>query len=144
MTIALGQSAEVTRSYRSADKAEFADIAGLGDTVADAVPEPLIGALFSYLLGVELPGFGTNYLKQEMRFLAPAPYDTPLTARVTVTRLRPEKHLVDLETVCETATGTRICEGRALVYVEDVGAATAASQTPPSQSPPVQGDTALR
>ncbi|WP_235974714.1 hotdog family protein [Stappia albiluteola] len=85
------------------------------------MPEPLIGGLFSYLLGVELPGFGTNYLKQEMRFLAPAAYDEPLTARVTITRLRPEKHLVDLETICEAADGRRICEGRALVYVEDVG-----------------------
>jgi len=121
-----GQTASVSRTYRSADSGLFADLAGLGatapDNAADGVPEPLIGALFSYLLGVRLPGFGTNYLKQEMRFLAPAPHDTPLTARVTVTRLRPEKHLVDLETVCETEDGTHICEGRALVYVEDVGA----------------------
>jgi acyl dehydratase len=85
------------------------------------VPGPLIGGLFSYLLGVELPGRGTNYLKQSLDFLAPAPVGETLTASVTITRLRPEKHLVDLETVCETADGTRVCEGRALVYVEDVG-----------------------
>jgi hypothetical protein len=122
MSIALGQTARITRTYGSGDKALFADLAGLGEGPIKSVPEPLVGALFSYLLGVKLPGFGTNYLKQEMRFLAPAPYDTPLTARVTVTRLRPDKHLVDLETVCETDSGIRVCEGRALVYVEDVGA----------------------
>ncbi len=123
MSIELGQRADVTRTYSSADKSLFAELSGLGDAATiDAVPEPLIGALFSYLLGVKLPGFGTNYLKQEMRFLKPAPYDVPLTATVTITRLRPEKHLVDLETICETADGTRLCEGRALVYVEDVGA----------------------
>lgn len=126
MSLELGQTASLTRTYRSADKPAFADLAGLGDAglkdvETSAVPEPLIGALFSYLLGVKLPGFGTNYLKQEMRFLAPALYDVPLSARVTVTRLRPEKHLVDLETICETLDGTRLCEGRALVYVEDVG-----------------------
>ncbi|WP_436637479.1 phosphate acetyltransferase [Microbaculum sp. FT89] len=118
----LGQTASVTRAYRSGDRAMFAALAGDDGTLPSHVPGPLIGALFSFLLGVELPGFGTNYLKQEMRFLQPAPYDEPLTARVTITKLRPEKHLVDLETVCETADGTRVCEGRALVYVEDVGA----------------------
>jgi len=122
MPVSLGQSAEVTRVYKARDIRTFAELAGTTGEGPVQVPEPLIGALFSYLLGVDLPGFGTNYLKQEMRFLAPAPLDEPLTARVTVTRLRPEKHLVDLETVCERADGTRLCEGRALVYVEDVGA----------------------
>lgn len=121
MTIQIGQSAVTSRTYSSGDKALFEELSGLGQGALTSVPEPLIGALFSYLLGVELPGFGTNYLKQEMRFLAPAPYDVPLTARVTVTRLRPEKHLVDLETLCETAEGVRICQGRALVYVVEVG-----------------------
>lgn len=122
MAVSLGQSAEVTRVYKARDIRAFAELAGTTAEMPAQVPEPLIGALFSYLLGVDLPGFGTNYLKQEMRFLAPAPLNEPLTARVTVTRLRPEKHLVDLETVCERTDGTRLCEGRALVYVEDVGA----------------------
>lgn len=121
MTLELGQTAEVRRVFPASDAGAFAALAGLAG-VPDAVPEPLIGGLFSYLLGVELPGFGTNYLKQEMCFLAPAGFDEELTARVRVTRLRPEKHLVDLETVCEGADGRRVCEGRALVYVEDVGA----------------------
>lgn len=122
MTLSIGDTATVTRTYAQADAAAYAGLAGL-DAPAAHVPEPLVGGLFSYLLGVRLPGYGTNYLKQEMRFLAPAAYGTPLTARVTITRLRPEKHLVDLETVCEAADGTRICEGRALVYVEDVAGA---------------------
>ena len=119
-----GDHAQTTRSYSRAELEEFALLAGAAspDVPAAAVPEPLIGALFSYLLGVHLPGFGTNYLKQEMRFLAPAPLDQPLTARVEITRLRPEKHLVDLATTCRSADGTLICEGRALVLVRDVGA----------------------
>lgn len=116
----VGKHAETTRSYSRDDLEAFAALAG--GAPGDAVPEPLIGALFSYLLGVHLPGFGTNYLKQEMRFLAPAPLDQPLTARVEITRLRPEKHLVDLATTCRTADGTLICEGRALVLARDVGA----------------------
>lgn len=123
MTLELGQSADLTRSYTVEDMRDFAVLAGEGAAVPDAVPGPLIGGLFSYLLGVELPGRGTNYLKQSLEFLAPAPVGEPLTASVTITRLRPEKHLVDLETLCVAADGTRICQGRALVYVEDVGKA---------------------
>lgn len=115
----VGESASLTRSYSDADLAAFSRLSGTRGDPAEGVPGPLIGALFSCLLGVDLPGPGTNYLKQEMRFLAPVPLDVELTARVTITRLRPEKHLVDLETVCELPDGTRVCEGRALVYVED-------------------------
>ncbi|KPQ05760.1 MAG: Acyl dehydratase [Rhodobacteraceae bacterium HLUCCA12] len=115
----IGDHAETTRSFNQADLDAFAALAG-SRIGADTVPEPLIGAMFSYLLGVELPGFGTNYLKQDMRFLAPAPLDTALTARVEITRLRPEKHLADLATTCRSADGTLICEGRALVLIQDV------------------------
>ena len=117
----LGQSAEITRTYTAQEVAELAALAGTR-RAADFVPEPLIHALFSYLLGVELPGQGTNYLKQETRYLAAAPLGGPLTARVEITRLRPGKHLVDLSTSCTTSTGTRIAEGRALVLAKDVGA----------------------
>lgn len=110
----VGDHVEITRTFAGAEAAEFAALAGR-DAPAAAVPEPLIGALFSYLLGVELPGPGTNYLKQEMAFTAPAPWDEPLTARVEVTRLRPDKHLVDLATTCTRADGTLVCRGRALV-----------------------------
>ncbi|EAV45526.1 hypothetical protein SIAM614_22942 [Stappia aggregata IAM 12614] len=121
MSLEVGARAEVRRSYTEDDMRGFAQLAGNATEVPVSVPGPLIGGLFSYLLGVELPGRGTNYLKQSLEFLAPAPVGETLTASVTITRLRPEKHLVDLETVCEAEDGTRICQGRALVYVEDVG-----------------------
>jgi len=116
----VGKFIETTRSFSRDDLAAFTALSG--EAPGAQVPEPLIGALFSYLLGVHLPGSGTNYLKQEMRFLAPAPLDQPLTARVEITRLRPEKHLVDLATTCRSADGMLICEGRALVLARDVAA----------------------
>ena len=115
----VGDHAQVTRRFGAADVADFTALMGQAGPSspkpADMVPEPLIGALFSYLLGVELPGFGTNYLKQSLHFHAPAPLDAWLTARVQITRLRPEKRLVDLATTCHAADGTLICDGRALV-----------------------------
>ncbi len=116
----VGQSASVSRIYTAGDLARFAELSGAAP--GDHVPEPLIAALFSYLLGVKLPGSGTNYLKQELRFHAPAPTDTELTATVEITRLRPEKHLADLWARCVAPDGTLICEGRSLVKAKDVGA----------------------
>ena len=68
-----------------------------------------------------MPGFGTNYLKQDMRFLRPVLVGEPVTATVEITRIRPDKHLVDLATTCTDASGEVLCEGRALVLVKDVG-----------------------
>ncbi len=114
----LGQSAELSRTYTVADLRAFAGLSGAA--AQDTVPEPLIAALFSYLLGVKLPGPGTNYLKQELNFVSPAPLGQPLTARVEITRLRPEKHLVDLRATCTLTDGTVVCEGRSLVKAKDV------------------------
>ena len=116
----VGDQAEITRRFTARDSAEFARLSGAEPMAG--VPEPLIAALFSYLLGVDLPGPGTNYLKQSLRFHAPAPVDQALTARVRITRMRPEKHLVDLATICHAADGTLICDGRALVLARDVAA----------------------
>jgi hypothetical protein len=43
-----------------------------------------------------------------------------LTARVEITRLRPEKQLVDLATTCYRADGSLVASGRALVYVGEL------------------------
>ena len=118
----VGDYAETCRSYTPDDIIAFHTLADDPDGTPDSVPEPLVSALFSYLLGVELPGFGTNYLKQELQFVQPAPVGVPLIARVEITRLRPDKHLVDLATTCRDESGTIYCRGRALVLAKDVGA----------------------
>lgn len=114
-----GDEAVVHRAFTARDVADYLSLGG-APLPAGEVPEPLVGALFSYLLGVKLPGPGTNYLKQQTRFLRPVPLDGELTARVVVTRIREDKHLVDLETTCQGPDGALLAEGRALVYVEDV------------------------
>jgi 3-hydroxybutyryl-CoA dehydratase len=124
----VGDRARITRTYRPEDVAALVALAGGQGAPGATVPEPLIGGLFSYLLGRELPGFGTNYLKQQMRFLRPARLGEPITATVEITRIRPDKHLVDLATTCTAADGTVLCDGRALVLVEDVGHQTREQQ----------------
>ena len=119
MPIDVGQKAEMSRAYSGDDVAAYIALGGHGPET-DAVPAPLINSMFSYLLGVRLPGQGTNYLKQESGFFETAKVGEMLTASVEVTRLRPEKHLADLRTRCVGEHGRLISEGRALVYIEDV------------------------
>lgn len=109
-----GQSASMNSQFNASDVAEWCDLVVLNESWP-GIPEPLIAGLFSCLLGEQLPGHGTNYLKQTMRFLNQADVDESLTARVTVSRLRPDKALVNLSTVCTGRDGRIICEGEALV-----------------------------
>lgn len=115
----IGQHASVARVFSATDLADYAALTG-DRPDGDVVAGPLLGGMFSFLLGTQLPGRGTNYLKQRIEFLAPAHLGEQLTASVEITRLRPDKALVNLRTVCTGADGREICRGEALVLVLDV------------------------
>jgi len=121
--LALGQAAEITRTFSAADLQEYRHLSG--DTnhafsePARHVPGGLLGGLFSFLLGTRLPGRGTNWLKQRLTFPAPCYAGQEVTARVEIVRLRPDKDLVNLRTICAVA-GRVVCEGEALVLVKDL------------------------
>ena len=117
--VRLGQTATKRRTFSARDLADYRRLTG--DRIeADVVPNPLIGGMFSDLLGTELPGRGTNWMKQSFRFVAPARVDTELVATVEVVRLRPEKDLVNLRTICTDAFGRLICDGEALVMAREM------------------------
>ncbi|MBR9824513.1 MAG: phosphate acetyltransferase [Alphaproteobacteria bacterium] len=120
--LTLGQFVTSARAF-SRDDAEALHLLSGAPFDPERVPEALINGMFSYLLGVHLPGQGTNYLKQETEFLEPAPYGEKLIARVEITRLRADKHLVDLSTSCESESGIPVARGRALVLAKDVAGA---------------------
>lgn len=115
---AIGRSATLVRIFTAADVAAYAALTG--DAGPDGeVPEPLIAGLFSTLLGVDLPGRGTNYLKQSMEFVSPATIGEEIRARVEIISVRPEKRLVDLATTC--VVGERaVCRGQALVLARGI------------------------
>jgi acyl dehydratase len=60
-------------------------------------------------------------LKQSFDFHAPAYPGEEISASVEITRLRPEKGLVNLRTACTKATGELICSGQALVLAPNPG-----------------------
>ncbi len=69
-----------------------------------------VGGMISDLLRTNLPGRGTNWLKQRYGFPAPARVGEQITARVQAIRLRPEKDLVNLRTAA-LARMARWCAG---------------------------------
>ena len=80
----------------------------------------LAASLISATLANELPGRGAVYLGQSLRFVAPVlPGDT-VTARVEVTKVREDKPVVTLETVCTNQRGERLVEGEAVVLLTEV------------------------
>jgi 3-hydroxybutyryl-CoA dehydratase len=117
--LAIGQTASDTRTFTEQDLAEYAALAAKSSQ-SDIVPGPLLGGMFSCLLGTRLPGRGTNWLKQKFAFPAPAHVGEEITATVEIIRLRPEKDLVNLRTVCANPAGVIVCEGEALVLVKDL------------------------
>jgi 3-hydroxybutyryl-CoA dehydratase len=122
-----GQAAELTRTVSEDDVVRFAELTGdrnpahldrawaeasrFGGTIAHGM---LTASFVSTVLAMQLPGPGTVYLSQTLRFLAPVPVWDTVTARVEVLELLP-KSRVRLETVVLRGDGTRVVEGEAVV-----------------------------
>ena len=116
----IGQAATMKRTFTPNDLAEYASLAGIAARDTRVVPGPLLGGMISCLLGTQLPGRGTNWMKQRLEYPASAFVGEEITATVQVIRLRPEKELVNLRTICANPRGEIVCQGEALVLVKDL------------------------
>jgi len=67
--------------------------------------------LLSSILGNILPGYGTIYLSQEVKFLAPVRIGDTITARVEVIELIPEKNKAKFRTTCINQDGKMVVDG---------------------------------
>jgi 3-hydroxybutyryl-CoA dehydratase len=76
----------------------------------------LSASLVSTVLGTRLPGPGTIYLSQTLKFRAPVRIGDTVTATATVAALDAAKKRATLTTVC-TVAGKPVLEGEALVLV---------------------------
>lgn len=72
-------------------------------------------ALISTLLGTKLPGPGTIYLEQTLKFLRPVGIDDVITAQVTVVKKMVKKPIVWLECKCINQNGKEVVTGKAKV-----------------------------
>ncbi|WP_142803647.1 bifunctional enoyl-CoA hydratase/phosphate acetyltransferase [Tepidiphilus sp. J10] len=126
--IQIGQTAQMTRTLRPQDIPLFAAISGdinpthLDPEFAKKGPTHEVvghsmwgGALFSALLGNQLPGPGTVYVRQDLRFHRPIAVGDTLTASVTVKEKHPENHHVVFECLAVNQDGLKVIDGIAEV-----------------------------
>lgn len=75
----------------------------------------LTASFISTVIGTMLPGPGTIYMGQEVRFLAPVKFGDTVTAIVEVAEIIADKKRVRLKTYCVNQENTTVVDGEALV-----------------------------
>lgn len=127
--LAVGMSASVAKTITEADIVLYAAVSTdtnpvhINEEAAERsifkgrVAHGMLSAgLISAALGTRLPGPGTIYLSQSLRFRAPVRPGDTVTATVEVTALDPERKRATLKTTC-LVKGRLVIEGEALVQV---------------------------
>lgn len=76
----------------------------------------MLGAgLISAVLGTRLPGPGSIYIAQELKFTAPVHLGDTVTATARVKSKDEEKNRVVMETICTTQDGKEVIVGEAVL-----------------------------
>jgi 3-hydroxybutyryl-CoA dehydratase len=75
----------------------------------------LVAGFISAILGTKLPGPGTIYLEQTLKFLAPVRIGDTITARVEAAEIMNDRNRIRFKTTCNNQEGTTVLDGEALV-----------------------------
>ena len=134
MKIKVGDTAEISKTIRENEVRAFAELTGdfnpvhldedyakgtrFGRRIAHGM---LTASLISSVLANKLPGEGTVYSSQTLQFVAPVYLDDTVTARVTVTKIRDDRPIATLETVCMNERGEMLVKGEAVVLFSTDG-----------------------
>jgi len=126
--IFVGESSSLSRTVSEADIQLFAALSGdvnpahmdheyaqgsmFGGIIAHGI---FSGALISTVLGDQLPGPGTIYLGQTLRFLRPVKPGDQLTVSVTVKEKFDDKKRVVFDCLCVNQDGKAVVKGEAEV-----------------------------
>ncbi len=126
--IKLGDKATYTRTITDADVVMFGGVSGdmnpahfneiyCKDTMfKQRIAHGMLSASYiSTVLGMQLPGPGTIYLSQEVKFTAPVKIGDTVTATVEVVEINIEKNKIELETICTNQDGQKVVVGKAKV-----------------------------
>lgn len=124
----VGQKASFTKTVTEADVYNYAGVSGdfnpahMNEEYAKntafktRIAHGMLSAGFiSAVLGTKLPGPGTIYLNQDLRFTKPVHFGDTITATITVEELIKEKNRAILKTVCTNQDGDVVVEGTAKV-----------------------------
>jgi len=129
--IQVGQVAEMAKTVTEADIALFAGVTGdfnpvhvdavaaaqsrFGERIAHGM---LSAGFISAVIAMRLPGPGSIYLSQTLRFTKPVRIGDTVTTRVEVVEVVAPKRRLRLATVCRNQNGETVVEGEAVVLVD--------------------------
>ncbi len=126
--IEVGDSANLVRTLTKKDILLFAYLSGdinplhLNEEFAEESifhqiigPGMWEGALISAVLGSQLPGPGTIYLSQNLKFYRPVAIGDEITTSASVVDKRPDKNIVVLYCKCENQDNQEVVSGMAEV-----------------------------
>lgn len=128
-----GMYVDSKRTFTAEDMAEYGNLTGDRNPLlreptwiaragldSPLVACPMLAGMFSDMLGTDLPGRGTGWMKQKLIYLSPIHTGEEVTARVQITRLRADKELVNLRSTITGADGRLIVDGESLVLVRNL------------------------
>lgn len=124
----LGESAFSRKTITEADVFAFADVSEdrnpvhLDEEFAKTtmfggriVHGMLVGSLFSSILGTQLPGNGSIYLAQELKFVKPVRLGDTITSTVTIIEIILERNRIKLETTARNQNDELVVTGIATI-----------------------------
>jgi len=122
----VGDQAQMTKQFFEADVIAYAKVSGdanpahLDEEYAKTtifktrvVHGMLVGGLFSTLFGTVMPGIGTIYTYQSLKFTKPVFFNDTITATVTVKELITEKNRVIFDCTATNQAGETVIIGEA-------------------------------
>jgi len=124
----IGDAASIEKTFSMEDVLAFARISGDANP-AHVDPEYakrsifgscivhgfLVGSLFSAILGTKLPGLGTIYTGQTLKFTRPVYIGDTIKATITLKDLIPDKQRAIFDCVATNQDGTTVLLGEATV-----------------------------
>jgi 3-hydroxybutyryl-CoA dehydratase len=129
--LSVGQVAELAKTVTESDIVLFAGVTGDFNPVhidAEAAKQSVFGqriahgmlsaGFISAVLGMRLPGPGSIYLSQTLRFTKPVRIGDTVRARVEVVEVIAAKRRVRLATTCRNQNDEVVVEGEAVVMME--------------------------
>lgn len=128
MKLEIGVTASRTKTITDADIRAFALASGDTNSVhldEEAAAQSRFGrriahgmltaSVISAVLGNDLPGPGTIYLGQELKFKAPVFLDDTIMATVELIQYREDKRIATFRTTVTNQAGVLVIEGEAVV-----------------------------
>ncbi len=124
----IGDRAEVSKIFTTADVELFSNLTGdknpihlNSDFAADSIFKNrivhgfLYASLISALIATQLPGPGSIYLGQDLKFIRPVFHNDQITAEVVILEIRKENNIYILETNCYNQHGDLVLQGKAVI-----------------------------